>query len=231
MSDNNWIYSPLNFLDRLSQEDRAVLYAAGEQRLYKKGEHVFRAGSPALYVYFVEKGQIKIYESSSLGKDVILWFCFAGEMFGMAESPRGSSRVVFAQACSDASVLVVPRDDFSAVLRSCPNAALLVIDLLSGRLRGLGDMLLNLTSEDVSSRLLKLLIRLGQAYGHSSADRVVLDIALTHQELADMIGTSRQTVTSILGDLRRQGLVQMERQRISIMRPAVETALQESGHL
>jgi len=207
-----------SMLDCLQQNERDELLELAELRHYQKGGFVFRVGSPAEHVYILMDGRVKIFELSELGREVILWFCFNGEMFGLAESPRGGPRQVFAQACSNASALVIKREDFTQFLARHPSASLLVIDLLSCRMRGLGDMLLNLSSEDVATRLVKLLTRLSLVYGVPNEAEVRLRITLTHQELADMIGTTRQTVTGILNNLKRKGTIRVENHHIIVRR-------------
>lgn len=210
-----------SMLDCLQQNEREELLELAEVRHYRKGGFVFRVGSPAEHVYILTEGRVKIFELSELGREVILWFCFKGEMFGLAETPRGGPRQVFAQACSNASALMVRREDFTQFLARNPSASLLVIDLLSCRMRGLGDMLLNLSSEDVATRLVKLLTRLSLVYGVPNEAEVRLRITLTHQELADMIGTTRQTVTGILSNLRRQGTIRIENHHIIVRRSSM----------
>ena len=104
--------------------------------------------------------------------------------------------------------------------------AMQVIDLLSCRLRVLGDILTNLATDDASSRIIKLLLRLCARYGRLGSrcgilgedrdDRVCLDIPLTHQEIADMLGTSRQTVTTVMGELKRCGVLHMQQRHMHV---------------
>jgi len=212
-----WFIPPSDFLGKLSPEDRAAVLALADARTFRRHAPVFQAGSPGENVYILVHGRVKIFALSPLGKQVILWFCFPGEVFGLAEMPRGGRREVYAEACADSTVLSIPQQEFKAFLAGHPDSAMRVIELLSCRLRTLGDMLLNLTSDDVSTRVVKLLIRLSARYGRRIAtEDVCLDIDLTHQDIADMIGTSRQTVTSVLSGLRRQGAVRVENHHIHI---------------
>jgi CRP-like cAMP-binding protein len=212
-----WFIPPSDFLDKMRRDDQAALLDLAETRLFRKQTPVFQAGSPGNNVYILKQGRVKIFAVSPIGKQVILWFCFPGEVFGLAEVPRGGRREVYADACADSTVLSIPQQDFKAFLASHPDTAMLVIDLLSCRLRTLGDMLLNLTADDVTTRIVKLLIRLSACYGRQLASEdVCLDIDLTHQDIADMIGTSRQTVTSVLSELRRQGVVRVDHHHIHI---------------
>jgi CRP-like cAMP-binding protein len=215
--NNLWFIPPSDFLGKMRRDDHAALLALAEVREFGKQTPIFQAGSPGNNVYILKQGRVKIFALSPIGKQVILWFCFPGEVFGLAEVPRGGRREVYADACAESTVLVIPQQDFKTFLVSHPDTAMLVIDLLSCRLRTLGDMLLNLTADDVTTRIVKLLIRLSARYGRrlASAD-VCLDIDLTHQDIADMIGTSRQTVTSVLSELRRQGVVRVDNHHIHI---------------
>jgi CRP/FNR family transcriptional regulator len=188
----------------------------GATQHYPKGSLVFRAGDPGRNVYFLRHGRVKIYELSPVGREVILWFCFSGEVFGLAEVARGGGRVVNAEACEACEILVLPQDQFKAYLRAHPDAALLCMQVLASRLRILSEVLANLVSDDVNTRVAKLILRLSARYGVRVGKDIVLNIPLTHQEIADMVGTTRQTVTTALGQLKRQGVLSIDSHRIQI---------------
>lgn len=217
MSTTSWFVTPSDFWGRLPADTRTALSSRGNTVRFKKGAPIFRAGSSGEHVYILTEGRVKVYALSSLGRAVILWFCLPGEMFGLAEMARGGERVVHAEACSDAEALVVPRDRFRAFLESDNSVAMLVVDMLSCRLRGLTDTVLNLIADDVTTRVVKLLLRLDQRYGVPLGDGSRrLDIPLTHQEMADMIGTTRQSVSSAINELKQQGLLTVSGHRISL---------------
>ena len=205
-----------DFLGRLTDADRATLAALGKHRTYERGEFLFRAGDPGLNVYFLESGRVKICQPAGSGREVILWFCLRGEIFGLAEVARGGGRVVEAQACERSTVLSVSQEAFKGFVASRPAAALLSMQVLSGRLRGLSDMLVNLLEDDADTRVAKLILRLGARYGRREGSVIHLDIPLTHQEIADMVGTTRQTVTSALSRFKRQGVLSIDTHRIQI---------------
>jgi CRP/FNR family transcriptional regulator len=212
-----WFVPPSDFWGRLSAEAREALLACGHRRSYPKGSAVFRAGSPGENIYILMQGRVKIFSLSSAGRGVILWFCFPGEVFGLAEMPRAGRRAVDAEACTDSEVLTVSQAEFKRYLESDARTALLVVDLLACRLRNLGDMMLNLTSDDVTTRVIKLLVRLAARYGKQlESGGIRLDIPLTHQEMADMIGTTRQSVNQTLNSLKRRGLLELSKSAIHI---------------
>jgi len=213
----NSIRPQIDLLTSLPESDRAQLLKIGQTHRFKKSEFVFHAGDATYNVYLLLRGRVKIYQPSSVGKEVILWFCFGGELFGLAEAARGGERVVSAQACDDTEILCIRQEQFTEFLVQHPRTALLIVQVLSCRLRVLGDVVINLISDDVRTRILKMFLQLGARCGTSHGQGLRLNLSLTHQEIADMIGTTRQTVTTMLGQLEREGMIKTEHHMISIV--------------
>ncbi len=205
-----------DFLARLSSIDAEHLIQASQRKLFAKSEFVFKAGDAGRNVYFLQQGRVKICQPAQDGKDVILWFCFAGDMFGMAEAAQGGGRIVHAQACETSEVLVLSQTELTEYLQTHTAAALLIMQVMAGRLRALGDVVVNLINDDARTRIIKLILRLATRHGIRAGQDIHLNIHLTHQEIAEMVGTTRQTVSSVLGDLQRQGLLRLENRRIRI---------------
>lgn len=210
------LVAPSNFLAQLEPGDAAGLQEIAMVHHFAKGDFVFRSGAPGRNVYFLRSGKIKIHQLSPLGREVILWFCFPGEIFGLAEAARGGERSVDAQACAASEVLAVTKEKFADFLDHHPQVAKLSMQVLSSRLRVLGEMFVNLVADDVNTRIGKLILRLSARYGTRVGKEIFLNIPLTHQEIADMVGTSRQTATSMLSALKRQGVLSIDNQRIHI---------------
>lgn len=216
---DHWYLTPSDFLGGLKGQLRQQFLALGHRLRLRRNDFIFRSGDPGRNVYVLEQGRAKIFKESDSGRAVILWFCLPGELFGLAEATRGGQRDVFAQACTDVVVHRIARERFANFAGQHPETMLQVMDLLSCRLRVLGDILTNLVADDVNSRIIKLLLRLCSRYGRAGtcdsaddANDVCLDsIPLTHQEIADMLGTSRQTVSTIMGDLKRAGVLRKHR--------------------
>lgn len=188
---------------------------------FQKGDFVFQAGAPGKNIYLLNKGRIKLYRLAPAGKKVTQWFCFPGEVFGLAELPSKKERTIYAQCCESCEVSEIPLNKFKELLSSSPDIALQVIEQLSMRLKIVGDTLLNFTADDSRSRIIKLLVRLNTRFGVTRNNMRLIDVALTHKELADMIGSCRQTVTTVLGDLKREGKIEFVNHRISFRSPAV----------
>ena len=200
-----------DFIARLSPRDREELLCLASGRDVAKGELIFQAGSAGHHVYFLEQGRVKIYHLSSTGKEILLWFCFPGEIFGLAEVCHGGGRQVYAEATESSRLLGVPQEDFKRFLETHPAAALIVNDVLASRLRNLGNVIQSLVASDVNERVAQLIARLAATHGRRApSGEVLLNIRLTHQEMANMIGTTRQSVTSALNMLKRLGALDFD---------------------
>lgn len=208
---------PGSFIARLSEDERRELLQLASRKSLNKASLVFAPGSPATNVYLLESGCVKIYHLGPAGKEVLLWFCFPGDIFGISEMVQGGERQVYARASTPAQVLTLPREALKAFLARHPAAALLVMDVLSHRVRALSQLVQGLVTNDVPERLMHLLSRLSTAYGRPADEGVCVDIQLTHQEMASMIGTSRQSVTSTLNALKRLGFVTTKNRRLHLL--------------
>jgi CRP/FNR family transcriptional regulator, cyclic AMP receptor protein len=218
--DHVWYAAPSDFWGSLTPRVRAELGLLGTRALVRKSDLVFRAGSDGHDVYVLMSGRVKVYALSPLGRAVTLWFCLPGEVFGLAEMTRNSPRMVYAEACTDAEVLILPSEPLRARLASDAATAMQVVDMLSCRLRQLSDAMLNLIADDVNTRVAKLLLRLHARYGKPLAGGgFLLDLPLTHQEMADMIGTTRQSVSSAIAQLRQRGLLTTTDHRLCLTDP------------
>ncbi len=208
--------APTEFVQHLDAAELAALEAIARRERRCRGELVFSVGGPGDAVYFLMNGRVKIVQPCAPGREVILWFCLPGEIFGLAEVARGGGRHVSALACESCEILCVSQEQFRAFVEARPRLAVLSMQVLSARLRVLGEMFANLVADDVDARIAKLILRLAARHGVRRGNELVLTLPLTHQEMADMVGTTRQTVTSCLSGLRRRGVLSFDRRRVVI---------------
>lgn len=209
-------YASFGFLQKLSREEQQSLEAIASRLSYKKKEYVFQANLTNNTIYVLTDGRIKLSRLSALGQECIQWFCFPGEVFGLSENTYEHDSGLYAQALVPSTVWAISKLEFNQLLLKKPRVALIIIDQLSSRVRTLGDMLLHVTCDSAHNRLVNLLQRLAEIYGSPSQNEIHIDMHLTHQEIADMIGVCRQTVSSMMADLKRSGIVLANRQGICI---------------
>ena len=207
-----------DFLGQLAVSDREGLLRLAKRRSFRRGEFVFRVGERKRGVYVLLSGRLKFFRLTPEGREVILWFCFPGEIFGLAEVPSSSGRRVNVQACADAETAVIPDVTFNRYLDT--NAA-------AARMGMLTNTLVNLVANSASVRVAKLILHLGLHHGQREGSAIDLGMPLSHQEIGNMAGVNRQTATRVLGDLSRRGIVRIARRRVRIEN---ETALHKFIH-
>jgi len=223
--EDAWSDAHANFLSSLSEAETGDLMKCSRRLDLKSRGHLFRAGDLSNDVYIVAGGCIRLFQISSAGKETILWFSFPGEIFGMAELSRGNGRQIHAVANEATQVYSISRKDFTNFLGAHPEAAMKAIGILSARVRALGHILVGLASDNVETRIARLLMRLAAASSGTrcctgtSDGELCVNVRMTHQDIANLIGASRQTVTTTLVHLRKQGAVRMVKHHIHIVRP------------
>ena len=179
------------------------------ERTYPKGSVILFEDDPGDALYLVVSGQVKVVLIGEDGREVILSVLGEGSFFGemalLDDEPR-SAHVI---AMEDSSVLALRREDFRARLRASPEVAIALLKELSRRLRRADDQIGSLVLLDVGGRVAELLARLAEEEG---GDRITRK--LTHATIAQMIGSSRETVSRTMRDLQDRQLVKVTRQEI-----------------
>ncbi len=211
-----------DFLGQLAASDREGLLRLAKRRSFHHGQFVFRVGELKRGVYVLLSGRLKFFRLTPDGREVILWFCFPGEIFGLAEVPSRSGRRVNVQACADAETAVIPDAAFNRYLDTHAGAARMCRRTMAARMGMLTNTLVNLVANSASVRVAKLILHLGLHHGQREGNAIDLGMPLSHQEIGNMAGVNRQTATRVLGDLSRRGIVRIARRRIRIEN---ETAL------
>ncbi len=189
------------------------------ERRYPRNTTIVEEGLPGDYMYIIREGRVKVTKLSEDGREKILAFFepgqFVGEMALLERAPRSAS----VKTLTPVRVLALSRADFTGLIRKSPDLAISVIRELSGRLRALNDQASALSFQRVKDRTKGLLIRLAKDEA-SDRDHLITP-ALTHQQIADMIGTSRETVTRVVKELKSSGWLGQESKRYVIPSDAI----------
>ncbi len=200
------LFSELNVDERKALSDRLVV------RSFPKNSIVIIDGDVSDSLYLILSGKVKVFLTDEGGKEVILNYQATGEYFGemalLDNQPRSAS-VVTTEPCKFA---ILSKSDFRACLGEHPDIAMSIILKLSDRLRVLTEKVRSLALMDVYGRLRQTLFDLSE---DRDGQRVVTE-RLTQQELANMVGASREMVTRILKDLTKGGYIDIEDKRITI---------------
>jgi len=201
------------FLAALTAVDREALAAAVKRRRFALGQAVFSKDDPGDALYIIEEGSVRIYLPSPQGADLTLAVLGGGEFFGDLALLDGGHRSASATALRDTTVLALDRADFTDLLQSRPQAAMAVLASVTQRLRETNETAGDLAFLDVGGRLAKKLLELAASHGVPRPDGILLDLPLTQEELANMLGVTRESVNRHLSSLRRKGAVGREGRR------------------
>lgn len=176
----------------------------------ERGEFVYMPGDRADSVYVLKKGRIKLSVLAETGKEIAIDIIQPGEMFGEFALIDESVRSNMTQALDEVVILVFNKHDFLNLLNGQSKLALNYIRMVGDRRRRMEKKLLDITSKEVPTRICELLHELSANASPGGEPHQSL-IPLTHQDVASLIGASRQTTTSILNDLMRCGFIELGR--------------------
>jgi len=179
-------------------------------RRYSEGELVFGEGEPCKGLYVVESGQVRIFKTSSGGREQVL--SIDGPGSSIAELPifDGGVYPASAMAIEDSVLLLVGKQDFQALCLAHPEVGLKVLRVVGGRLRRLVGIIEELSFTTVRHRLTSYLLRLAQKSGKRTAEGTVVSLPVNNQELAAQIGTVRELVSRNLARLQAEGLLKVD---------------------
>jgi CRP-like cAMP-binding protein len=186
-------------------------------RHFAPGETIFFEGDPGQTLCLIESGRVRIYVQNEDGQETSVALYGPGDLLGelavIDEEPRSASAV----ALQPSLLHVIGRDRFYYWLRESPQLSRNFLKALSGRIRQTTRQVGDLTFLDVPGRLARQLLQLAQVYGRPQSQHILIDAAVTQSDLASLTGATRESVNKALAALRRQGAIQIEQGRITIL--------------
>lgn len=189
-------------LSVLNDEELERLIPLLSERRFRARELLFAAGQPPERVYLVLKGRVKLFQIAENGKEVIVDFIGRGGLVGDHSIVENGERTASAQALEDTVCLAISWEDFLHVLQQSPRLGVAMMELMARRLAALQRALMAVVSKPVAARLADFLIE--------RADDTVIQLGLTHQEIANSIGATRETVTALLSRFVSLGAITPE---------------------
>ena len=177
------------------------------ERRFPNGKTIVEEGLPGDYMYIIRSGRVKVTKLSGDGREKILEFLEEGDFFGEMSLLDRAPRSASVKALSESRILALARGDFLLVLKRSPDLAMSVIQELTRRLRQVDEQASSLSFQRVEERTKGLLQRLAREEVEGATRKTP---TLTHQQIADMIGTSRETVTRVVKGLKEQGWLEQQ---------------------
>jgi CRP/FNR family cyclic AMP-dependent transcriptional regulator len=185
--------------------DRLIPYM--HQKSFRKGELIFLEGDAGNEIYFIISGSISIYTFDK-SKKVILAFLSVGDYFGeMALMRPGLVRSATAECTTTTRLYSLRRNDFQLLIEKDRNIAFHLLDYTMDRLRKANQHIYDLTFLNVRSRIIKKLLLLANNYSTQETNDFIIPVKITHQQIAEMVGAVRETVSKVLQELQDEGLI------------------------
>ncbi len=179
----------------------------------QKGKVFYRPEETGEILFILKKGRVQLYRISAEGKKLVITTLGPGTLFGEMALLGQQMHNAFAEATDDCHICVMSRTDLERLFLNKPMVALRVLEITGRRLREAEKRLEDMAFKGIPARLASLLLRVRL---EQNSDEIE---GLTHQDLAETVGTYRETATQVLNDLKVQGLIEIGRKRITILDP------------
>jgi len=186
------------------------------ERRFKPKDTIFTPGDPDDQLYFLLSGTIRLYKMYGDYKEATTALLKKGGIFGKLSLVEGRWQDVFAEAVTEVEVASVQKSALETVLKRQPEFAMKLFSSLSERLRQSDEVIESLLHREVSSRLATLLLNLSDRFGEGNGSGTLLDVRLTHQDLANMIASTREAVSKVMSELQREGYIEVKSHKIVI---------------
>lgn len=219
MSEKFWYLKSCALFEQLAPEDAALLESRARARTFERKQLVYVPDNQADSLLVVTSGRIKLYHITPEGRESILALIEPGEVFGELCLLDTAPRDEFAEAMAKTQIILIPGDVVRQLMEQRPRLALSVTKLIGLRRRRLERRMKALLFRSMRERLVHVLLDLASQYGQPMSDGLRINIRLSHQELANMIGSTRESVTVLLGELQSEQALLVQRRMITLIAP------------
>ena len=210
------ILSQVPFFADLSSEAVAEVNQLFHDYGYEPGQPIYYAGDPAIRLYVVAVGKVKLLQHTLSGQDVLLDILTPGEFFGSLSVLGDETYPDTALAQTTACILAIAADDFQAILRRYPSVTVTALETVARRLKAAHEMIRQLSAHSVEHRIAAALLKLAEKLGEPRPEGLLIQMPLSRQELAEMTGTTVETASRVMSQFQKDGLVRTGRQWVAL---------------
>lgn len=211
-----WYFENLDLYQVLCPHKPQNHQGAQQYHNYNKGQFIYLQDQPAERIYMIASGKVKIGSYSTNGKEITKIILSKGEIFGELALTGEERRSDFAQSLSDTAICSMSIEMMQELIAEDKTLSLKIIKIIGFRLRKLERRLESLLFKNARTRVVEFIKEMAHEQGQKVGFEIMVSNQLTHQDIANLTGTSRQTVTTILNDLRERNLINFDRKKILI---------------
>jgi CRP/FNR family transcriptional regulator, global nitrogen regulator len=209
-------FAPAAGQPHVSLEDFERVGVRVAERRFGPRDTIFAPGDPDGQLYFLLEGTLRLYKIYGEYKEATVALLKDGGVFGELSLDEAPYQNAFAEALTDARVVRVRKSTLNEIIKRRPEFAMKLFFAFAERLRQSDEVIESLLDRGVSARLATLLLNLGDRFGESDGSDTVLKVRLTHQDLANMIVSTREAVSKVMSEFQRDGLIEVRNRRISV---------------
>jgi CRP-like cAMP-binding protein len=216
-----WHLKNINILEGLSEREIKALAARTSMSRLRKSGVIYFPETQSKNIYFLKSGHVKIVRLSSEGREAILDIVGPGEIFGelaLADEPE-EQYMEIAEALDEVLICAISKNDFLAFLKKNPELNLRMIKLIGMKLRRVESKVEELIFKNVRERIISFLLRFAEAFGKIKDRQITVPKFLSQDEIAHLTATSRQSVATILNELRQERLIDFTAKSLTILQP------------
>lgn len=222
-----WNLRKLNLFAGLKPETMEQVLSIVTVKHFQRGEFVFQPGDECDRLYLLQYGRIKTYVVSEQGQEKIMHVFYPGDAFGGLLFGTTYGELPWAEALEDVIVAYMDEVAFKRFMQAFPDLCMNIFRYMADHHADDMRRLESFIHTDTSHRLLMALLNLGDRLGYSEAESFQLAPGFTHEELANMVGVARTTVSELISQLRRDGVLGGHGRSLIVNRRAAERCLQE----
>ncbi len=211
------ILSGTPFFAPLPEDEINRLAVRFRQTHFQAGESIYRAGDPAAQLAIVAAGMVKLSRPTPDGQDVVVSILTSGDYFGSLAALGDATHTEDATAQTDCCVLIATAEEFRGLLERYPAVALATLQLVAERLQSAHAVIEQLSAYPVERRVASTLLLLARRVGRAEGDRILIEMPLSRQDLADMTGAKVETVSRTMSEFRKAGLIDSGRRWIAVV--------------
>ncbi|OAP43182.1 cyclic nucleotide-binding protein [Sinorhizobium americanum] len=208
-----------HFLDALKPEEWARLNSHGRHLAFSSGAAIFAQGDSHDGIFIIKTGQVRVFYTAPSGREITLAYWTDGHFIGGPEMTGGGTHIWSGEALSDCEILFLPASALRKLVVELPSFALCLLQGLAAKGKCYSAMAQMLGTRSVIERLAQFLTNLGQLHGVRDGQAVIINAKVTHDQIAAMVGSTRQWVTMMMKRFQKEGLVTVTPRHIRIERP------------
>lgn len=201
--------SKVPIFENLNKEELVEIVNKIDHKEFSKGDVIFTEGNIANTLYFINEGKIKLYKYTKDGKEQILHILSEGDFFGELELIKPSKYGFNSKAIEDAKICTLTKEEMKDIMMKNPEIGIKVLETVGERLSKVENLVQNLATNDVDSRMAYLIIELMEKYGENVEGNISVKLPISREDMASYIGVTRETISRKLKKLEDENLIKI----------------------